>query len=64
MKNSGATRGLYITFAVLSAMTLALLVLLTRSSAGLQPVRGVRPFTIAEPVATSAPDAGSSPTVP
>jgi hypothetical protein len=49
MKRFVTAPGLYVTFASLLGATLLLLVLLSRSKAGLQPVRGLPPFSLDEP---------------
>jgi hypothetical protein len=64
MKKPTATQGLYLTFASLCAVTLALVLLLARSSAGLQPIRGISPFSLDEPPPSQLPDAGSIRTFP
>jgi hypothetical protein len=64
MKNPVATPGLYVTFAALFAVALVLLVLLLRSSAGMQPVRGLPPFSLDEAPVSQLPDAGSPRTFP
>jgi hypothetical protein len=64
MKNPVAAPGLYATFATLCAVALVLVVLLLRSSAGMQPVRGLPPFSLDEAPASQLPDAGSPRTLP
>jgi hypothetical protein len=59
MKVLGVT-GLYVTLAALCAAALLLVVLLARSTAGLQPVRGLAPFSLDEAPASVLPDGGAA----